>query len=71
MGRREERRTRENKERRTSGASHPATQQATEKEERYPEIEKDKSPEAKGSWDNLRKAGKKQPKLRPGIHNQE
>ena len=37
--------------------------------ERYTEIEKDKSPEAKGSQDNLRKAGKKQAKLRPGIHN--
>ena len=32
-------------------------------------IEKDKSPEAKGSQDNLRKAGKKQAKPRPGIHN--
>lgn len=36
---------------------------------RYTEIE-DKSPEAKRSWDNLRKSGRKQAKLlRPGIHN--
>ena len=37
--------------------------------ERYTEREKDKSPEVKGSRDNLKKAGKKQAKLKPGIQN--
>ena len=31
------------------------------------EMENGKSPEAKGKWDNLRKASKKQVRLRPGI----
>ena len=35
---------------------------------RYAEIEKGKGPEAEDSWDNLRKAGQKKAKLRPGIH---
>ena len=64
----EEKEEQENKERKTSGASHPVCHRERSKN-RYTEIEKDKSPEAKGSQDNLRKAGKKQAKLRLGIHN--
>ena len=46
----------ENKERKMSGACHLATQQATEKEvkRRIQKLKKGKSPEAKGSWDNLK-----------------
>ena len=50
----------EREERKIPGASHPAKQQVTEKELKeikYTEIEEDKSPEAKGRWNNLRKAG--------------
>ena len=35
---------------------------------RYTEERKGKGPEAKGSRDNLRKAGKKEAKLRPGFY---
>ena len=52
------------------GQSHSYTESHRErKKARYTEIEKDKSREAKDSQDNLRIAGKKQAKLRPGIHN--
>ena len=51
-----------------SGVSHPANHRVRVKIT-YIEIRKGKSPEAKGSRDNLRKAGKKQAKLRSGIHN--
>ena len=54
----------------TSGQppSHTTSHQAKRKERN---IEKVKSPEAKGRWDNLRIAGKKQAKLRPGTHQKE
>ena len=40
---------------------------------RYTEVRKRKRLEAKGSWDNfkLRKAGKKQAKIRPCIYKKE
>ena len=69
MGREDKKRKeQENKERRTPGANRLDSHRVRRKG-RYTEIEKDKSPEAKGSWGNLRRTGKKQAKLRPGNHN--
>lgn len=48
----EENKEQEKKERRTSGASHPVSP-GERSQERYTEMKKDKSPEGKGSWDNL------------------
>ena len=44
----------ENKERRTSGATQLYSSYRVRRRERYTKIEKDKSPEAKDSWDNLK-----------------
>ena len=54
----------------TQPPRHPATQPDMEKEgkKRYTGIEKDRSPEAKDRWDNLREAGEKQVKSRPGVY---
>ena len=38
---------------------------------RYTEGRKGRSPEAKDSWDKIRKAGQKQAKLRLGIYKKE
>ena len=51
-----------------SRASHTASHGVRVKV-RYTEVRKGKSPEAKGSQDNLRKDGKKHAKLRSGIYN--
>ena len=63
-GKKGSRRMSKNKERRMLGASHGVRVKV-----RYTEVRKGKSPEAKGSWDNLRTAGKKQTKLKTGIYN--
>ena len=65
--RKEEEKQQGNKGRRLSGASYPATHGVRV---RIRDTE-GKSPEAKGKQDNLRKAGKKQAKLRPGDYNKE
>ena len=60
---------RNNRTRRMSEDSHSSSHRVRLKV-RLTELEKDKSAEAKSSWDNkLRKAGKKQAQLRQGIHN--
>lgn len=55
------------KARRAAGTRHSTIQQATEREERYAEIEKDKKPEAKDSQDNLSWGKLARNKPRPGI----
>ena len=50
--------------------SHPTSRRVRVKV-RYTELRRRKSPEAKGSQDNLRKVGKKPTKVRLDIHNQE
>ena len=57
----------ENKGKRISGTSHPDSHGIRVKV-RCTEIRIGKGPEAKGRRNNLRKASKKQAKLRPGIN---
>lgn len=66
------RKTRSKRTKRADIRGQPSTYTASHgggSKERYTETETEKSQEAKGSWNNLRKTSKKEAKLRPGTNN--